>query len=150
MEQAKERFESYVVKEDSGCWIWTGAKAITGYGIFFYNKLTQLAHKVSYKLYHNDKIEDGLLVCHSCKNKDCVNPAHLSLGTRSKNNGHDRNRDGTNCSGKKCHFSKLTDSVVRDIRTASHAGETTKALAEKYAVSKSCIYSIRRNKSWKD
>ena len=150
MEQAKERFESYVVKEDSGCWRWTGAKAITGYGVFFYNKLTQLAHKVSYKLYHNNEINPGLLVCHTCTNKDCVAPQHLSLGTRSKNNGPDRKRDGTDCSGNKCHFAKLTAESVGDIRTASHAGVTTKALAEKYAVSKSCIYSILRNKSWKE
>jgi hypothetical protein len=150
MERVKERFESYVVKEDSGCWRWTGGKAITGYGVFFYNKLTQLAHRVSYKLYHSKEIDPGLLVCHSCTNKHCVAPEHLSLGSRTKNNGPDRRRDGTDCSGSRCHFSKLTWDSVRAIRTAAEAGETRKSIAAKYAVTLSTVSAIIRKKSWKE
>ena len=150
MEKEKERFESHVLKEESGCWRWTGAKAVTGYAVCFYNKLTQLAHRVSYKLYHNNEIAPGLLVCHSCSNKDCVAPAHLTLGTREKNNGPDRKRDGTDCSGSKCHFAKLTWDSVKEIRQLFEAGEKRKSIAVKFAISPSTVSTIVREKGGRD
>ena len=150
MEKDKERFESYVTKEESGCWCWNGAKAITKYGVFFYDGLTQLAHRVSYKLYHNKEIAPGLLVCHSCTRKDCVAPEHLTLGTRQKNNGEDRRRDKMDCSGSKCHFARLTWDSVREIRRLSDAGEKRKDIAVKYAITPSTVSNIVRGKSWKE
>jgi uncharacterized protein YjcR len=85
-------------------------------------------------------------VSHSCRNRDCVSPDHLSEKTKSENNGADKKRDGTDNSGTKCHFSKLDWDKVSEIRSSN-----LKALqlAIKYNVSVSCISSILRNKTWK-
>jgi len=146
----KEKFESHVSKQDSGCWFWVGAKSITGYGVCLYDRKTQLAHRVAYKLYRSKDIDPCLLVCHSCQNKHCVAPEHLSLGTREKNNGSDKKRDGTDCGGEKCHFAKLTWDSVRDIRRLVELGEKRNSIADKYKVNLSTISSIIKKKTWKE
>lgn len=142
------RFLSYVQKDEaSGCWRWTGSKAITGYCNFFYRGTTYLAHRASLLIFGRVKqLTPGLNVSHSCRDRSCVNPDHLSEKTRSENNGADKKRDGKDNSGERCHFSKLDWAKVTEIR-----GSDLKSteLAKKYQVSSSCISNILRNKTWK-
>jgi hypothetical protein len=144
----QERFLSYVQKDESyGCWRWTGSKAITGYCNFYYKGTVYLAHRASLLIFGRVKeLTPGLNVSHSCRNRDCVCPDHLSEKSRSENNGVDKKRDGTDNSGEKCHFSKLDWTKVSEIRASN---KTVKALSQKYDVSTSCISSILKNKTWK-
>jgi hypothetical protein len=73
-------FESKIDKTET-CWIWTGAKQSRGYGNF----QSKLAHRVSYERYVG-KIPDGLTLDHLCRNRLCVNPAHLEPVSQYKNN----------------------------------------------------------------
>lgn len=71
------------VKSD-GCWTWTGASR-NGYGKLHFRGRMQEAHRVSYTL-HVGEVPDGLHIDHLCRNRGCVNPAHLEPVTQFENN----------------------------------------------------------------
>ena len=70
------RFASKFSISDSGCWVWLAARDRDGYGVFRFPWGNGMAHRVSYELLVGD-IPDGLHVDHLCRNRACVNPAHL-------------------------------------------------------------------------
>ena len=65
---------------DDGCWVWQQSTTNSGYGAC---KGTT-AHKLSY-VEHVGPVPKGQVVRHSCDNKLCCNPAHLTLGTQRDN-----------------------------------------------------------------
>lgn len=81
-ERPEDRFWSRVEKTD-GCWIWTGG-CIKGYGAFWYEGRNVRAHRYAYELLVGP-IPEGLTLDHLCRNKPCVNPAHLEPVTVGEN-----------------------------------------------------------------
>ncbi len=78
------RFWSKVDKGD-GCWEWKAARDGDGYGLFTFPWGIFFAHRVSYELATAEPIPAGLVIDHLCRNKACVNPAHLELVTDRTN-----------------------------------------------------------------
>lgn len=70
----------YITEPNSGCWIWLRALNANGYGTL----KRKLAHRFSWEL-HNGVIPEGKIIMHSCDVKSCVNPDHLSIGTKKEN-----------------------------------------------------------------
>jgi hypothetical protein len=79
----EDRFLNKVYKTDS-CWLWTGAKSNTGYGHMTISKKTVKVHRLSYEIFKGE-IPDRMIILHSCDTPLCVNPEHLSIGTKKEN-----------------------------------------------------------------
>lgn len=71
----EDRFWSKVDK-GPGCWNWKASGNGRGYGSIGLNGKTTYAHRISYEM-ENGPIPDGLQIDHLCRNRACVNPAHL-------------------------------------------------------------------------
>jgi hypothetical protein len=71
------------------CWHWLGSerggRSKKGrYGQFAYGGKNNYAHRFSYEA-HYEEIPENYEVDHVCRNRKCVNPAHLRLLPRRAN-----------------------------------------------------------------
>lgn len=148
-----DRFmEKVVMVPEGGCWIWIGGLSRTGYGGFSVGKNVMSSHRWSYSFFKG-QIPDGLLVCHTCDNRCCVNPDHLFLGT-PKQNMEDAVRKGRTSRvprtwGEKQHLSKLKEADVISIRS-EYTGERGQisALSRKYNVSRTAVREAAKGQTW--
>jgi hypothetical protein len=145
-----ERFSEKVSPEpNTGCWLWDGAQLPKGYGRFWFRGKAGYAHRAAYEMFHCG-IPDGMHVCHKCDTPECVNPAHLFLGTRSDNmrdafaKGRGKTHDcrGIVHTGRR----KLTDEERDAIRAVPLEYGTGRALAGKFGISPAMISRIRRGR----
>lgn len=105
-----------------------------------------LGHRVAWEL-ANGPIPDGLLVCHKCDVKICVNVEHLFLGTTAEN-AADMVSKGRSLRGETNHNSKLTESDVKAIK-ANKDGLIPGRLAEMFGVSRRLIRMILAKEAWR-
>jgi hypothetical protein len=152
----KTRFERWIEKDASGCWIWTASYNPSGYGQFNLDgKKPMLAHRAAWIIYRGaipacESSGYGTHhICHKCDNPKCVNPDHLFLGTNQENMD-DKMQKGRHVYGvslgEKHGNAKLTEEIVRAIRVSD---ETDAQLSKRYGISRSSIYAARRRQTWK-
>lgn len=78
-----ESFEMYA-RRGPDCWEWTGTVGNHSYGIITSGRQSKLAHRWSYE-HHTGPIPQGLVIDHLCRNRTCVNPAHMEAVTNEEN-----------------------------------------------------------------
>lgn len=87
---------------EQGCWLWNRSLAINGYGQTGYRAITIRIHRKSYEIANKVTLTPDQLVCHTCDNKTCWNPAHLWIGTH-KDNNQDCADKGRHYEGSRTH-----------------------------------------------
>lgn len=120
-------FWSRVTKSD-GCWPWTGARGKGGYGNAFYAGRYLNTHVLAWTLSHGMFPPKGSVVMHSCDNRICVNPLHLSLGNTVKNVA-DKVSKGRCPHGEGHYACRFTSDDIRAIRELSASGVSQRKIA---------------------
>ncbi len=135
------------------CWPWTASCSPGGYGKFRDEDGNDArAHRWAYKHFVGP-VPDDILVCHSCDNPPCQNPAHWFLGPSAANSA-DMVAKGRSYQGPKPWKSKLTSEQVAEIREKyrgkqhwrrSKTGPTMKELSVEYGVTELHLGKILRS-----
>lgn len=139
---APERFAPKVRRgAPDECWVWLGSMR-NGYGNFLDGDgVVVYAHRFAWEQRHGP-IPDGLHVLHRCDNPQCVNVAHLYLGTNADNIRDKLIRGRQSRSGR-----KLTAEDVERIR--SDTARSMASFARELGVTITVISRVRRGVSYR-
>ena len=81
----EDRFSAKLrINARTGCWDWIGATQPTGYGQLWNGVRPEQAHRIAFKLF-TGAIPVGCEIDHLCRNRGCVNPAHLRAVPHKEN-----------------------------------------------------------------
>ncbi len=142
---SEERFWYKLDKSggENACWPFKGAKHRDGYGrahilIDGQNRI-KIAHRLAYE-FAKGPIAEGMDVLHSCDNRICCNPAHLSLGTHTENM-IDMRRKG------RCSRQVFTPVQVLEVR-ALLPTMGNQELAKHFGVGHDAIWRLRHGRTY--
>lgn len=158
--KAEKRFfaKVKVCPNGSACWEWQGHVASNGYGRFWDGDRVIQAHWFLMPT----RPSKGQEACHSCDNKLCVNPDHLSVGTRIDNMkdmvSKKRHNTRPGClamlkvrrikAGEDNHQAVLSDADAALIKSIKPARGRGVAVAKHFGVSASVVSGIWKGKRW--
>lgn len=150
-----QRFlNSFIEGSPEECWNWLGtvhkyngypniSKMIDG------REIKILGNRYALELKLGRPIKEGMLACHTCNNRKCVNPNHLYEGT-IQSNVQDRERSGTTAKGSQMPHAVLNESIVREIKLAllPHT-ETNRSIAKRFGIRENLVAQIKAGNTWR-
>lgn len=145
----RERFLAKVCPEPgSGCWLWRGMVIASGYGMVRFERKMYMAHRLAWKFFRGE-IAPGLVICHKCDVRACVNPDHLFVGTMM-DNIRDMKEKGRSPHGDKHSRSKLTAEKVSRIKAILAEDRMCMSeIAREFGVAHATISCIARGTTWR-
>lgn len=144
------------------CFYWTGPYAIDGYGLLWWKGRQRRAHRLMWELFRGE-IPAGMVVCHKCDVRHCVNLEHLFVGT-TKDNNQDCMAKGRHVHGDAqwqrkyperrkrgvLHWNaKLTPELVRQIREYAAKGKKPTAIGALLGLTRYAVQDVIRGRSWR-
>jgi len=116
----------------SGCWVWMGTVANNGYG--------KIGKSVAHRIFYEQEfgpVPEGLQLDHLCRNRLCVNPAHLEPVTQRENIM--RGTSPTAVNARKTHC----------IRGHEYTTENTYIRSNGYRMCRACDYAFTHSEEHK-
>lgn len=145
-ERSWQRFMAKIQKTP-GCWIWVGASAGDGYGMFIRGGRQFMAHRLAYGAFVGP-IQNGMVIMHVCDVRRCVNPDHLRAGTPQENVA-DKVAKNRHAKGETSGQARLTASQVLEIRAAYIPWKIGYGrLAKRYGVTREAIKDVVLRRTW--
>ena len=144
------------VAKSDGCWTWTGARNHLGYGQVWRGDgpgtpRVLMAHRAVWAL-ENGPIPDGMYLCHTCDNPQCVRPSHMFIGTQTDNMQDCRSKGRMRFLvprvGTENNRAKLTWESVRHIREEYALGTSISTLSRSMGVARSTVREIVTGRCW--
>ena len=137
---------------EGGCMVLLPSNRI-GYAQLWDGEKIVYAHRVVAQLVHGEP-RSGMEVLHSCDNRACVNPGHLSWGSHADNMA-DASRKGrligrNHVRGEKHPSTRLKEDDVRAIRKARSEGQTLANVAKQFGITLQAVHQITTHKTWKE
>lgn len=71
--------------DESGCRVWTGCRNQKGYGRISVDGRLWVAHRVAWQIIAGRDLPEGMQLDHLCRNRACVEIAHLEPVTPKEN-----------------------------------------------------------------
>ncbi len=128
----RQRLEHYSVRDPStGCILWVGNTGENGYGMLNWQQRSWLAHRLAWSEVHGG-IPSGMVICHRCDVRACINPAHLFLGRQSDNMRDLREKERIRA--------RLTNGALEAIRSATGS---PREIAARYGVPEGLVCKLK-------
>ncbi len=146
-----ERFNCKAKPCSSGCIEWTGALDQNGYGKIKIARKPIGTHVAAWRIANGGiPVPIGHVVMHSCDNRKCVNPLHLSCGTQVDNMDDCRAKGRLNVvCGVDCHNASFTDDLVEAIRRLYETGLSQRKVASKLNLNYPAVRAVIERRTWK-
>lgn len=133
----------------TGCREWRSTIYSVGYGKFNRtNALGGYAHRIAWALANNKVPPPKTHVCHSCDNKRCCEPTHLSIGTASENI-QDAVNKGLMPRGEDSPHAFLTNDQVVSMIRLYRGGMKPAEIGRIFGVRRKSAGRIVRGERWK-
>jgi hypothetical protein len=94
------------------------------------------------------KMPEGKRPCHTCDNSKCINVDHIFCGTQ-KENIADMIRKDRHLKGERNPSSKLTEDLVRYIRSKRFFPDEKVEFCRLHDITLSSFYNVEKGKKWK-
>lgn len=133
-----EIFPAGYYERHGECWVWTQGRSKAGYARYYVADTGKqvYGHEWAYEQTYGP-VPEGKELDHLCRNRACVNPAHLDPVTHAEN-----------C--RRGSRARLDWDAVHLMRAMFQEGVSNAQLHRAFGVSRSRVAQVTHNKEWKE